>query len=114
MNTEQYIMEQKALLFKDKTCATKIMESESTPEIKDLGKKVQGFNRQEWENKAPNILEKGLRAKFQQNPKLKKFLIATTDTTLVEASRFDTYWGIGRHLYERDIFKNKEAWGKTC
>ena len=37
----------------------------------------------------------GNKAKFGQNPELKEFLLSTDDAILVEASPYDTIWGIG-------------------
>ena len=47
-----------------------------------------------WEEKQVSILRRGLLAKFDQNPKLKKFLVATGDRIIGEASTECT-WGIG-------------------
>jgi ribA/ribD-fused uncharacterized protein len=35
-------------------------------------------------------------AKFEQHPALRDFLLATGERILVEASPYDTIWGIGR------------------
>ena len=42
-------------------------------------------------------MEQGLRAKFI-NPDLRKFLIDTQDATLMEASPYDKFWGVGLPL----------------
>ena len=34
-------------------------------------------------------------AKYSQNPELRRYLFDTGNSTLVEASPDDTYWGIG-------------------
>ncbi len=39
-------------------------------------------------------MKRGLIEKFTQNTQLKKSLIDTTDAILVEASPYDTIWGI--------------------
>jgi predicted NAD-dependent protein-ADP-ribosyltransferase YbiA (DUF1768 family) len=38
-------------------------------------------------------MKKGLWHNFHQNKSLKEFLLNTGNTTLVEASPADTYWG---------------------
>lgn len=47
-----------------------------------------------WNSIKRNIMLKGLRAKFNQNPKLAKILLDTGDATLHENSPTDMFWGI--------------------
>lgn len=42
-----------------------------------------------------NYVVEGNRAKFSQNPELNKILLDTKGKVLVEASPYDTRWGIG-------------------
>lgn len=106
---EQYMMSQKALLFNDIDSLNKIM-NESSPRIqKALGRKVIGFDKVKWETVAKDIVYKGCYAKFTQNNILKQELLKTAGTTLVEASPYDTIWGIG--LKETDKrAKNRNTW----
>ncbi len=72
------------------------MESESPREQKAIGRGVRGFRAEEWEAVAKDYVYFGNWAKFSQNPPLLKLLLDTTaSTTLVEASPYDTIWGIG-------------------
>ena len=48
-------------------------------------------------------------AKFGQNPRLKATLLSTEDKILVEASEFDTVWGIGIH-WKNDDCLNETKW----
>ncbi len=48
-----------------------------------------------WRKHREAIVLVGSRAKYQQNPTLLAALLATSGTTLVEASPFDRVWGIG-------------------
>lgn len=52
---------------------------------------------------------KGLRAKFNQNPTLKKILLNTGNTDIVEAAPHDTYWGIGLDL-DSGLISDKANW----
>ena len=45
----------------------------------------------------------GLEAKISQNPELKIKLINTNNAILVEASPYDTVWGIGLNLLEKAL-----------
>jgi len=93
--TEQYMMHQKALLFKDYDIAKKIIESELPNEQKKLGRQVSNFDLNVWNDNARKIVYKGNHAKFTQNKKLYTKLMQTGNTLLVEASPYDKIWGIG-------------------
>jgi ribA/ribD-fused uncharacterized protein len=64
-------------------------------EQKKLGRKVKGFEVDKWNEVAKNVVYAGNRAKFKQNTDMLVKLLATTGTTLVEASPYDKIWGIG-------------------
>ncbi len=92
---EQYMMQQKALLFGDNSTAEKIMQKSLPRDQKALGRQVIGFVPEIWEAKAKEIVYKANYAKFTQNPPMLKHLLKTEGTTLVEASPTDIVWGIG-------------------
>lgn len=94
-HAEQYMMHAKALLFGDTEIAEQIMASASPREHQALGRKVRGFDHAVWERERENIVRTASRAKFTQNSGLKKKLLATGDTELVEASPVDRIWGVG-------------------
>lgn len=93
--TEQYMMASKARLFGDEETLIEIMNAETPFEYKKLGRKVKGFEPTLWDEKKLAIVVEGNKAKFGHNPELKEFLLSTGDAILVEASPFDTIWGIG-------------------
>jgi hypothetical protein len=93
--TEQYMMYGKALLFEDEEIAQKILTKSQPRDQKALGRQVKNFVQEVWEKEAKNIVYKANYAKFSQNENLKRFLLATAGTTLVEASPTDHIWGIG-------------------
>lgn len=100
---EQLMMAEKARLFGDLDTLEMIMESDSPRRQKALGRQVEGFSKEDWEddetdNGRPfcwNVVWRGNEAKFGQNEHLWAELLATDGTTLVEASPYDTIWGIG-------------------
>lgn len=92
---EQYMMAEKARMFGDDDALEEIMDTDSPREQKRLGRLVSGFNEDEWNKVAMDIVVKGNLAKFGQNEKLKKKLFATGDRMMVEASPDDKVWGIG-------------------
>lgn len=92
---EQYMMEQKALLFGDKETAKKIMKTQLPGEQKSLGRSVKNFDRNIWDQHCMSIVIKGNYAKFSQDGVLKKQLLHTGNRIIVEASPYDKIWGIG-------------------
>ncbi|MFT4977939.1 MAG: ribA/ribD-fused uncharacterized protein [Myxococcota bacterium] len=104
---EQHMMAMKARFFEDLDTLSLIMEAESPSTQKRLGRLVEGFDADRWEEEEDNgmprcwnVVFQGNRAKFTQNPELLELLLDTAGTTLVEASPDDIIWGIG--LSEED------------
>ena len=97
---EQFMMAQKAIMFKDWESLDKIMQTNDPSIQKKLGRQVKNFNLQEWESSAQSIVYLGNMLKFKQNEPLLNELLKTEGTTLVEASPYDKIWGIG--LAEND------------
>ena len=88
-------MYRKALLFKDKKIADKILQCSTPGEAKALGRKVTNFNNEVWNERRMEIVIEGNLLKFSQNPDLKTFLLNTKNRVLVEASPVDEIWGVG-------------------
>lgn len=97
-NTEQWMMAQKALLFKDTEVCEEIMACSKPQDVKEWGRRVKGFLQSTWDREKYNIVLKGNIQKFLQNKDMKDYLLSTNDAILVEASPYDRVWGIG--MYE--------------
>lgn len=70
----------------------KILAAKTAGEAKKIGRTV--TLRKNWNEIREEVMEAGLRAKFQQNPELKKRLIDTGDVDLIEGNTWgDTFWG---------------------
>jgi len=95
VNCEQFMMYCKAKLFEDEEIAKAIMVSTNPSDIKDLGRKVRGFNEKVWNEKCKGYVYQGNLAKFSQNPDLLQVLLMTGDDLLVESSPYDKIWGVG-------------------
>ena len=106
---EQYMMAAKAKLFEDDETLDKIMASTSPKEQKQLGREVKNFDKDKWDAVARDLVEKGNYAKFTQNNDLKKMLLETIGTTLVEASPYDKIWGIGMDD-KNPLALNRNTW----
>lgn len=92
---EHYMMAGKAKLFNDNETLEEILKSESPNQAKSLGRKVKNFDPKLWDEQKYNIVKRANFLKFSQNQKFKDFLLSTNDKILVEASPYDTVWGIG-------------------
>ena len=92
---EQYMMHQKALLFGDSEIAELIMNESNPKEQKKYGRMIKGFDKAAWDKNCLAIVYEGNLAKFTQNAELREQMISTENRIFVEASPFDTVWGIG-------------------
>lgn len=94
-SAEQFMMAKKAELFKDQEIYRKILASSNPGEVKALGRKIQAYDEDIWQQHRFDIVVQGNLAKFSQNQQLKDFLCSTSARVLVEASPVDRIWGIG-------------------
>lgn len=69
----------------------------SPMKAKQLGKTRDPSFQTNWNELRDEIMLKGLREKFQQNPILGDKLRATETEELIEQSPWDSYWGNGRN-----------------
>lgn len=92
---EQFMMAQKALLFKDQSLFAKILATPSPKEQKHLGREVANFDAKLWDQNKFAIVWMANFLKFSQHPDLKERLLNTGNKILAEASPVDLIWGIG-------------------
>lgn len=95
-NSEQHYMWLKAMHFGDEAMAKKILR-ETNPKItKSLGRKVSGYDDDEWAKHRENAMFHACYAKFTRNKKAHDFMMGLPrDKQFAEASPFDIIWGIG-------------------
>jgi len=93
--SEHWMMTEKARLFEDDDSLALMLEAESPWKVKKLGRKVANFDNDVWRKYCFDSTVKGCIAKFTQNPHLGEYLKNTGKSVLVEASPYDTVWGIG-------------------
>lgn len=106
---EKYMMHKKALLFGDTEIAHKILNTDSPPEIKKLGRMVRGFYPELWDLHKVNIVYTGNLLKFSQHPEYGKLLIKTP-YLLVEANPKDNIWAIGKSVDDPNL-TDQNSWG---
>lgn len=107
--SEQAMMHKKALLFGDTEVAQLIMEQTSPRLQKALGREVRGFDKETWDDRSEDIVTDILVSKFTSTPSLKKYILDTGDKVLVEASPYDTVWGIGLKMDHPDA-QDESTW----
>lgn len=113
-SVEQYMMYQKAILFREYELANKIMASQNPSEIKQLGRsKMMYFNAELWDKISYTVVKRGIRAKFQQNQDICKILLDTGNNLLAEASSNDLKWGIGIAITDNCCYDTKAWRGKN-
>lgn len=106
---EQYMMWKKAITFNDMDSASKIIESNNPKEQKELGRFVKNFNANIWDSVKHEIVFTANYNKFTQHADLKKLLLSTQNTILVEASPYDKVWGVGLSECDDNIL-NPSNW----
>lgn len=110
--SEQLFMWQKALYFNDNETAEEILEAKGPKEAKALGRKVKGFNNDEWSHGREYAMRVAVYEKFNQNDDLFNELVDEKYDGLqfVEASPVDRIWGIGYDV-NRAFDVNENQWG---
>jgi len=92
---EQYMMYTKAITFFADDIAARILETSDPRKQKKLGRSIPHFDSEVWDKVKRDTVYTGNLLKFDQNKDLLKLLTDTKDSYLVEASPYDTVWGIG-------------------
>jgi len=110
---EQWMMYNKAKLFKDNEMIGSIMSTDSPRLQKKYGREVRNFNAKKWEKVAFDIVKKGNYEKFTQHKDLKKQLLDTGNRIIVEASPVDKIWGIGMAEMDPGVEDSKNWRGQN-
>ena len=115
---EQYMMEQKALLFNSADANLDIMNkilSEKNPaKQQELGRQIKNFDSTVWDENKYNIVLRGNAMKFHQNPHLAEFLKQfPIDTVFVEASPADKIWGVGLAITDPRVLDQSQWQGEN-
>lgn len=104
---EQFYQGSKAMYTGQDHIFKQIMETKTPYIQKQLGRNIIGFHKKAWRKVCLHVMYTGLKAKFDQNPNLKKQLIDTGTAILVEASPTDYYWGAGAN---KVTVMNEKKW----
>lgn len=113
-NVEQFMMYQKMMTFNQLKIADRIHATADPGECKNLGRtKIDNWNGELWDKISYTVVKRGIKAKFIQNPKLRRILLDTGDMLLAECSEKDTKWGIGISIDNDDRFDVSKWKGKN-
>lgn len=108
-NCEQYMMHNKAMIMGDFESHVRILAEKNPRAVKDMGRKIKGFDQEMWDRMCTFVVIEGNYCKFTQNSSLGEYLSETGTRTLVEASPYDTIWGVGIGQ-ESDRILNESNW----
>ncbi|MGN1119678.1 MAG: NADAR family protein [Oscillospiraceae bacterium] len=112
-NSEQYMMYQKVQLGRRFDLADMIMKTRSPAKAKEYAGKDYftefGSIKPVWDRICRNVVKRGVRAKFAQNPAMLEELLGTGNAQLAECSRSDKIWGIGINLHD-EAWKDVRNW----
>ena len=92
---EHWMMASKARTFGDDEALGRILATSDPHEAKKLGRTVRNFDGDRWTSVCFDLVVAGNVAKFGQDEALRRFLVDTGSSVLVEAAPRDTIWGIG-------------------
>lgn len=110
---EQYMMYEKAYVFRDMEIAEQIMGTDQVGKIKSLGRSVKNYEESVWNGIRQLRVYEGLLAKFSQNTELQERLLSTGDAVLAECAVQDRVWGIGRSMKDEKRLVMQEWKGQN-
>jgi len=107
-SSEQAYMYLKAEIFNDDLSKYAILFEKSDQEkVQELGQKVKNFRQDIWNDYREICMFKACYAKFSTNQEEKENFLKLKGFKFVEASPFDTIWGVGLSSKDDDILDEK-------
>jgi len=107
--SEQLYMFVKAKYFEDEAMAQMIADRGQDPkDAKAFGRKVEGFNDEEWADVREDMMYIACQRKFMDKDLFEQ-LLATGEKVLVEGSPVDKIWGVGLKYDSQEIL-DEENW----
>jgi ribA/ribD-fused uncharacterized protein len=108
-NAEQAFQAIRAKTFGDDDSFNKILKSKSAQSAKSFGNKIEKFDEEVWNAQRDTVMRSILRAKFSQNPAIRKQLLDSGNGMIANADPRENYWGIGTSA-GTSIAKNPAKW----
>lgn len=88
-------MYKKANFYGDENLIKAVLTAKTAAQTKILMNGARGFDNGSWKKLRVEVMKKACLEKFKQNRPLRIALLGTNNSTLVEASPSDIFWGIG-------------------
>lgn len=107
--TEQAFMWEKAMYFKDYDVAEEVLRTTVPIEAKRLGRKVKNFDPEIWMDVCKDYM---YAVNLEKWKLMKDIILSTGDKILVEASPYDTIWGVGLEK-NNDLILDEKNWNGT-
>ena len=101
---EAYYQAEKARRFKDYDALRKIMEAKSPKVMKEIGRSIRGYDDDDWQRCAVDVMRQGIREKMSQNIEARRLLLSTEKSVIADANQFDKFWGIGIDIDDASVF----------
>lgn len=111
ITSEKFYMLMKATAFHDFNTLSLIANSTSPKEAKKLGRLVHNYDQVIWDKMKFEVMIAAIKLKVAIDHNFKDVLLASKPKVLVEASPFDSIWGIGYR--EANAMDNIEKWGEN-
>ena len=97
---EQYYQVQRAWYCGHLRLSCQMLQTKDPAEVKLLGNQL---DKEAWPQDLQEVaMKRALREKFKQKTKLGGLLRDTGKKTLIECNKYYSYWGNGRHVYDRN------------
>ena len=90
--SEHYFQAQK---FLDPAVREQVRRANNPDEVARLGRNRKLRLRRDWASARVGVMQRAVRAKFEQHPDLAALLLATDDAEIVEHTERDAFWGDG-------------------
>ena len=108
---EQYYFANRARAMGDDEIHCKVMRADNPRVMLREGRKARLHTEINLEKTELEIMTRGVKEKFTQNPFLKAFLMDTKQY-IGEASKSNRHWGVGIHLHHKNVFK-RDLWASN-
>ena len=110
---EQFVMYSKAEIFGDTGVASAIMNSYTIhpAQHRRMGRSVRNFEEDVWSHMSLSVAVIANLCKFTHSDEMRNMLMRTNERMIVEASPFDSIWGIG--YTAESALANRSRWGQN-
>lgn len=112
-SAEKYMMMKKAELMKDYGMHQKMLPLHDPRELKKLGREVKNWDESLWDVHKVDIVTRANFLKFYCNSDLLETMEEHKDLTIVEASPYDSVWGIGLGVEDDDVLDESKWKGSN-